>query len=321
MQAFSPLKKDFEDFLFAQYFNRKPQSLYQPFSYMFELGGKRIRPVLLLAANECLGGDKQKALPIAMAIELFHNFSLIHDDIMDEADIRRGQKTVHKKYGSNTAILSGDVMFVYAYEYLSQSSNPKITELFNLTAKQVCEGQQYDMEFETRFDVSPEQYIEMITLKTAVLLGCSLQIGTILAGANESIQKEFYSFGMNLGISFQIKDDILDTYANQADFGKQIGGDILQNKRTYLLLHCLQESNSNDRDEMLKLLQNTDLSKETKIEKVKHLYSQSNTRLAAENEAERYYQLSLENLQSIKAQGIDCELLENFAAQLLKREI
>lgn len=321
MQAFLPLKKDFEEYLFAQQFSREPKSLYEPFSYMFHLGGKRIRPVLLLAANECLGGDQKKALPIAMAIELFHNFSLIHDDIMDEADIRRGQTVVHKKYGTNTAILSGDVMFVYAYEYLSQFPNVEITELFNLTAKQVCEGQQLDMEFETRSDVTTNQYIEMITLKTAVLLGCSLQIGAIIAGADEVLQKEFYSFGKNLGISFQIKDDILDTYAKQEDFGKQIGGDILQNKRTYLLLHCLQKSEEKEKQELINILTQSNFKEEEKISKVKELYSLTNTMQAAELEAEKYYQLSLDNLASIKSYNVDCELLEDFAAQLLKRQI
>jgi len=320
MQAFHPLKKKFEDYLFAQQFTREPASLYDPFAYMFSIGGKRIRPVLLLASTQLLNGKIEEALPTAFAIELFHNFSLMHDDIMDEADLRRGKQTVHKKFGTNTAILSGDVMFVYAYEYLSKTYRKQTIELFNQTAKEVCEGQQLDMEFETKFDVTPQQYIEMITLKTGVLLGCSLQLGAIVANSSNEIQQALYQFGKQLGISFQIKDDLLDTYAQQKEFGKQIGGDILQNKRTYLLLHCLENSAEQNKEKLLQWLKTDHFSAGEKIAEIKQLYDLTGTREATEQMADSFYEKSIHELEQLESLGVQTDLLHQFAQQLLQRK-
>src|SRR5690606_31980665 len=215
-----------------------PKSLYDPLHYILSLGGKRIRPILTLAAAQMFSDNYKAAMPQSIAIEMFHNFSLIHDDIMDKAPLRRGKTTVHKKWNTNTAILSGDLLLIKAYEQLAQCKPnylPEILHVFNKTATQVCEGQQFDMDFETAQTVTVNNYLEMIRLKTAVLLGCSLQIGAIIGAANQNDAQNCYTFGENLGIAFQLMDDYLDAFGNPEKFGKQVGGDILANKKTYLL--------------------------------------------------------------------------------------
>jgi geranylgeranyl diphosphate synthase type II len=244
----------FENNLKEYQFPGTPSNLYDPLNYFMNLGGKRLRPLLTLMAVELFGGDRKNALPSATAIEFFHNFSLIHDDIMDRAPLRRNQQTVHSKWNDNIAILSGDVLLVKAYQELQKQENqhlPKLLAIFNRTAVEVCEGQQMDMDFETRSDVKVSEYIEMIRLKTSVLLGAALEMGAIIADTTNEQQKLIYDFGQFLGIAFQIQDDILDLYGDPEKFGKQVGGDIITNKKTFLLLKGLEKQNKNEVDELL----------------------------------------------------------------------
>ncbi|HXB35272.1 MAG TPA: polyprenyl synthetase family protein [Puia sp.] len=243
MHSFEELSADFAARFKQGHFPAHPASLYQPADYFLSMGGKRVRPILCLMGNELFGAIEADAWQMAIAIELFHNFTLIHDDIMDRAPLRRGMPTVHEKYGPSTAILTGDVMMVVSYDYISRVSSPhirRILHLYNQTASQVCEGQQLDMDFEGRSDVRMEEYLQMIGLKTSVLLAASLQIGAILGGAGLGNQDKIYQFGKNLGLAFQIQDDYLDCYGDAAKFGKKPGGDILAGKKTFLLVKTLE---------------------------------------------------------------------------------
>ncbi len=325
MRAFSDLKANFDQYLSRQKFNYKPKSLYDPFYYILNLGGKRVRPVALLGVNQLYNGLLEHVLPAAFAIELFHNFTLIHDDIMDEASIRRGQPTVHVAFGNNNAILSGDAMFVIAYDYLMQASQAMggqnlfpLLRLFNKTAREVCEGQQLDMDFETEENVSTEEYIRMITLKTAVLLAASMQMGALLANAPEEEQEALYSFGKYLGVSFQITDDVLDTYGDE-NFGKKIGGDICQNKKTYLLITAKAQASREQRHELEQIMSDDNREEAQKIKEVKAIYDALGIKEEAEKAAEYYYQMSLEALDKIES--IDTTPLKAFAQQLLYRTL
>jgi geranylgeranyl diphosphate synthase type II len=243
MHSFEELSADFATRFGQGHFPAYPAGLYQPADYFLGIGGKRVRPVLCLMGNELFGPIEEDAWQMAIAIELFHNFTLIHDDIMDRAPLRRGMKTVHEKYGSSTAILTGDVMMVVSYDYISRVGSPhirRILHLYNETASRVCEGQQLDMDFEQRAEVRIDEYLHMIGLKTSVLLAASLQIGAILGGAGLGIQDKIYQFGKNLGLSFQIQDDYLDCYGDSAKVGKKTGGDILAGKKTFLLVKTLE---------------------------------------------------------------------------------
>ncbi len=243
MLSFEELSKQFLTRFDVTHFPAQPKTLYEPADYFLQLGGKRIRPVMCLMGNELFGEINDDAWEAATAIELFHNFTLIHDDIMDKAPLRRGMQTVHEKYGDSVALLSGDVMLVVAYDYLNKihsSHLHKIIDLFNTTAKQVCEGQQLDMDFEKKENVSFDEYLSMIELKTSVLLAASLQMGAILGGAGDGNQQHLYAFGKNLGLAFQLQDDYLDAFGDPAKFGKQIGGDIMSNKKTFLLIKTLE---------------------------------------------------------------------------------
>ncbi len=318
MQSIKAVKELFEQYLQQEQFSRSPQSLYRPFEYILSLGGKRIRPVSLLASAQLFGAEPKEALPAAFAIELFHNFTLIHDDIMDQASIRRGKPAVHQKFGENTAILSGDVMFCWAFEYLQQASPAlPLIRLFNQTAIEVCEGQQYDMDFESQEQVSIEQYITMISLKTAVLLGCSMQMGAMIAQASEEDQINCYEFGKNLGISFQLQDDLLDAYGDQR-FGKQIGGDIIQNKKTFLLLTAQQLASPSQQKELEYLMNDNTLDNEQKIQAVLSIFNELNVKEHTAQEAEKYYQKSIHALDNIRS--VDTSVLRNFADQLVDRE-
>ena len=253
MQSFTALLQLFEKKFDVRHFPLHTPTLYDPAQYILGLGGKRIRPVCVLMGNELFDEINPDAYHVATAIELFHNFSLIHDDIMDKAPLRRGMETVHTKYGESTAILAGDVMFAQAYEYLNKVKPEyvqKTIQLFNKTAKQVCEGQQLDMDFEKKEKVRLDEYLNMITLKTSVLLAASLQLGAVLGGAGEGNQNHMYEFGKNLGIAFQVQDDYLDAFGDPQKFGKQVSGDILANKKTFLMIHVLETAN----DEQLKTL-------------------------------------------------------------------
>lgn len=253
----------------------KPEGLYQPIAYTLEQGGKRLRPMLALMSAQTFGGDPAKALPAAIAIEIFHNFTLLHDDIIDEAPLRRGKETVYKKWNINTAILSGDTMFAIAYGQLCSSETtklPALMKVFTKTAIEVCEGQQYDIDFETSGDVSIDAYLNMIRLKTAVLLAASLKIGAITAGASEADADRIYSFGENLGIAFQLQDDLLDAFGNEEVFGKKTGGDILTNKKTYLYLKALERASANDRKSLVELYSRRDMEAGEKIVKVLQIF-------------------------------------------------
>lgn len=304
-------------------YKKQPQSLYAPINYTLALGGKRIRPALLLLANDLFNGKPEKAINAALAIEVFHNFTLVHDDIMDNAPIRRGKPTVFKKWDVNTAILSGDVMLVEAYQLLAAceaSVLPELLKLFNKTAVEVCEGQQYDMLFEKAADVTIDNYLKMIELKTAVLLGASLKMGAIIAGASKSDAKHFYEFGKNIGVAFQLMDDILDVYGNPEKFGKQVGGDILANKKTYLLLKTMELANGALRKELEFCLNSKTLSPENKITRVKSIYNQLKIKEKSIDEMNHFYNTAIAHLDSIEVPKEKKAIFENFAKKLMQRE-
>lgn len=303
-------------------FPKTPSNLYDPLRYFMKLGGKRMRPILTLLGAELFGERKENALPAALAIEVFHNFTLVHDDIMDEAPLRRNQPTVHTKWNQSIAILSGDVLFVKAYQLLAKQTPtqlPDFLELFNRTAIEVCEGQQMDMDFEARTDVRIAEYIEMIRLKTSVLLGCALEFGAIAGDASSKDRKAIYNFGQHIGIAFQIQDDILDLYADPETFGKQVGGDVISNKKTLLNLKG-QELASAEQLEVLKQLSTTsDLH--YKVEKTKELYQAIGARQACEVTMREHHSIAMAALNTINVSQAAKEPLIALADYLLVREI
>lgn len=268
MHTLSELQEKFETYFDRRHFPEQPATLYDPSSYFLGLGGKRIRPVMCLLGNELFDEICPDAYPLATAIELFHNFTLIHDDIMDKAPLRRGYPTVHARYGEPTALLGGDVMLVMAYDYLNRIDSPhlrRMVQLFNRTAMEVCEGQQLDMDFETMDTIRLEDYIHMIGLKTSVLLAASLALGAMLGGAGEANCSHLYDFGKKLGIAFQIQDDYLDAFGDPVKFGKQVGGDIMANKKTFLLLHALETADEAGKMELRRLMSTTGPDKVAKV--------------------------------------------------------
>lgn len=302
-------------------FNESPSGLYDPVKHIMSIKGKRIRPLLLMMSADLFGGNVQLALNPAFAIEVFHNFTLVHDDIMDNADIRRGIPTVHKLYGVNTGILAGDVMLAYAYKYLTDiplQAIPEVLRIFNKTAIEIFEGQQMDMDFEKREDVSEHEYLKMIEYKTSVLLACSLQLGAVLAGAGEANQKKIYDFGINLGLAFQIKDDYLDAFGESEKVGKKIGGDILQNKKTYLLISALHKAKGNQLYELNTLLQNK--NEEEKIEGVKKLFITLGIKEDTEKRMNELYNKAIESLLSIDVHVEQKEMLLKLAQAVHTRD-
>ena len=236
-----------------------PNGLYEPIAYTMDLGGKRLRPALVLMACEAMGGDVKKAIKPAVGLELFHNFTLLHDDVMDNADVRRGKPTVHRRWNDNTAILSGDAMLTMSSQYVAQVEPavlPEIMRLFNQTAMEIYEGQQYDMDFEVRNNVTIEEYIDMIRLKTSVLIGCACKMGALIAGASEANAQALYETGLYLGLAFQLQDDVLDVWGDEATFGKAIGGDIMNNKKTFLLIGAMQKAQGDDANELRRWINN-----------------------------------------------------------------
>ena len=300
--------------------DNKDFSLYDPVNYILDLGGKRLRPVLTLLATDLFGGVVSDSIKPALGIEVFHNFTLLHDDIMDNAPLRRGQATVHEKWNVNAAILSGDVMFVQAFSLVTSCKNEflrDVLDLFNVTAIEVCEGQQHDMDFESRNDVSIDEYIEMIRLKTSVLVACALKLGAILASAPKEDAEKLYDFGLNLGIAFQIKDDILDVFGDAALVGKKVGGDILANKKTYLLLKALE-----DGDESQNITLKNWLSKEggvDKVEAVTEIFEALSVKEKADEVMDSYYQKSIEALDAIQIDVAKKQYLYDFSAGLMSR--
>lgn len=313
---------DIEKAIAALDWKREPYGLYEPIEYTLASGGKRLRPRLVLLAAEMFGGKEEKVLPAALAIEVFHNFTLLHDDVMDKADIRRGRPTVHVRWNDNTAILSGDQMVIEAYTLLSRIPADRLSEtlrLFNKMATEICEGQQYDMEFEGREQVSIEEYMQMIRLKTSVLLATALQIGAYVAGANAAQQKALYEYGINIGLAFQIQDDILDVYGDPRTFGKAIGGDICCNKKTYMLLTALQRADDETRAELEQWLQTQDKSDE-KIQAVTDIYTRTGAREVCETVMQLHTHEALSQLNALP-QNDATEQLRKLAEKLVMRTV
>ncbi|MBI1836124.1 MAG: polyprenyl synthetase family protein [Flavobacteriia bacterium] len=303
-------------------FPAKPSNLYDPLRYFLDLGGKRMRPMLTLMSADAFNIDCKNALPSALAIELFHNFSLIHDDIMDEAPIRRGKDTVHSKWNQNIAILSGDVLLVKAYQELAKQNSSIVAELltvFNKTAVEVCEGQQMDMDFESRNDVTIAEYIEMIRLKTSVLLGCALEMGAIVAETSLENKELIYEFGQHIGIAFQIQDDILDLYADPEKFGKQVGGDVISNKKTLLFLKAFEIASDFQKEELTILLEEKDL--EFKVIAVRHLFDGMGIKEKCKEIMQIHYSIAKEALHKINISTDKKKPLFELAAYLMDREI
>lgn len=304
--------------------NHQPRSLYAPADYIISLGGKRIRPVLALMAADAVSGDYKQALPAAMSVEVFHNFSLVHDDIMDEAPLRRGKPTVHEKWDVNTGILSGDVMLVMAYECLNgypPALFTNLTQLFSKTAREVCEGQQYDMDFPAQTSISQQEYLHMITLKTAVLLGCSLQMGALVGGLSKEESQPFYDFGLQMGIAFQLQDDYLDAFGDPKTFGKQVGGDIIENKKTLLYLLALEKGDEAQRSDLRRWMSTQPTDPTAKIEAVKTLFKTTLADQAIQDLMEVYTQKALEEVDKFPVSAEKKALFTNFALQLMKRKL
>ncbi len=320
MHSFIELLKLFEDKFNARHFPAQPETLYDPAEYILGIGGKRIRPVCVLMGNQLFDVIDPDAYYAATAIELFHNFSLIHDDIMDKAPMRRGMQTVHTKYGESTALLAGDVMFVKAYEYLNKikpAQLQKVLFLFNNTASAVCEGQQMDMDFEKRETVAMDEYVQMITLKTSVLLAASLQLGAILGGAGEGNQQHLYEFGKNLGVAFQVQDDYLDAFGNPEKFGKKVGGDILANKKTFLMIHAFETAKPAQLKELKELIK---INPADKVERVLQIFKDCKVDDWAKELKNKYLQTALKHLEDTAVLSVRKKPLQELADYLMMRE-
>lgn len=304
-------------------FKRSPYNLYDPISYTLNLGGKRLRPALCLLACDLIKGNIQDALDPAIGIEIFHNFTLLHDDIMDQAPIRRGKETVYKKWNTNVAILSGDTMMALAYEYVMKAPEKirsKVFSAFNKTAIEVCEGQQFDMNFETSDLVSIPDYLEMIRLKTAVLLAASLEIGALIGGADEKLTRKLYNFGENIGVAFQLKDDLLDVFSDVEKFGKTTGGDIITNKKTFLYLKAFELADKESHFKLLASFKDKIISPEEKVKKVKDIYNILDIKSITEEKIDEYYNNAMQALSQLDVPEENKKELINFANQLKSRE-
>ncbi|MFY8065956.1 MAG: polyprenyl synthetase family protein [Flavobacterium sp.] len=305
-------------------YQKEPNNLYEPIRYILSLGGKRLRPVLTLMATEVFDVDCQKALAAATAVEVFHNFSLIHDDIMDDAPLRRGNETVHEKWNINTGILSGDAMLILAYQYF-EAYEPKIfqelAKLFSKTALEVCEGQQYDVDFETRDDVTIPEYLKMIEYKTAVLVASAMKMGAIVAETTEENKNLIYDFGLNLGLAFQLQDDYLDAFGNPETFGKQVGGDIIENKKTYLYLKAMEFASANEKEQLLHLFSFQSSDNTDKINSVKGIFNQTGATAATKKAIENYTFKALETLAKMNIGNDKKAILKAFAENLMSRNV
>ena len=300
---------------------KEPENLYGPINYIMALGGKRMRPVLVLMACDLFGEAYEKAMEAALSVEMFHNFTLIHDDIMDSADMRRGKETVHKKWDINTGILSGDALMIQSNQRLEVYDGDifkRLIALYNKTALEVCEGQQHDVDFEAQTTVALSDYIKMISYKTAVLVGASLQMGAIIAGASDRDQQRIYDFGLNLGIAFQLQDDYLDTYGS-SDFGKRIGGDIIEGKKTFLYIKALELSDETDKSRLLELYA-SEIDEDTKIEEVKGIFSSYEVNDLLQAEIERYTLAALKDIQALTIEDAKKGILKEFALQVMRRK-
>ena len=311
------------EFLAQLPYDRKPVSLYEPIRYVLSMGGKRIRPTLMLLGYNLFKDDPEKILMNAIALETYHNYTLLHDDLMDQADLRRGHATVHKKWDANTAILSGDSMLVLAYQRMAQCDNrhlPAVLNLFTTTALEIGEGQQYDMEFETRHDVREEEYIEMIRLKTSVLLACALKIGAILADASVEDADNLYKFGEQIGLAFQLQDDYLDVYGDPKVFGKKIGGDITSNKKTFMLINALNHANASQKEQLEKWIDAKEFDREEKVAAVTQLYNEIGIDRMAQEKIAYYFEQSKKYLDAVSVVSERKLELAKYAQRMMKRK-
>jgi geranylgeranyl diphosphate synthase, type II len=302
---------------------KEPRGLYEPIGYVLSMGGKRIRPALTLMACNLFSEDVTSAIQTALGLEVFHNFTLLHDDIMDRADVRRGRPTVHKKWNDNIAILSGDVMQIASYQLVANTPTKylkSVLDLFSQTAAEICEGQQYDVDFENRDEVKAEEYLEMIRLKTAVLLGCALKTGAWIGGAGEEDAQNLYDFGINIGLAFQLKDDLLDVYGDEVTFGKKIGGDILCNKKTFMLIHALKLAKGNDASELQKWLKISDENlSDAKIQAVTSLFNKLGVKTICEDKMQFFYTKAIANLENVTILDNKKQELRKLADKLMSR--
>jgi geranylgeranyl diphosphate synthase, type II len=325
MRTLSDYQQIFQNYLDNNPFKKPPQNLYEPVDYILSIGGKRLRPLLVLMGCELCDDNINKALPVAMAVEVFHNFTLLHDDIMDSAPLRRGKHTVHTLYGINSGILSGDVMLIAAYDFLTQierkTTQLKLLRIFNKMAIEVCEGQQYDMDFENRNDVTIKEYITMITLKTSVLVAAAFQMGALIGGASEGVARRLFEFGKNVGIAFQIQDDILDTFGDPEKFGKKVGGDIVQNKKTYLVLRSYTLAKTAQRIELQQLMNTPTTDEAVKIAAVKEIYTSLNVRADAEKLIETYMTKAFHSLEATPLSIEKKNYMKQWANELMMREV
>jgi len=324
MYTFNELQTQIHERIDALEFSTPPEGLFEPMKYILSIGGKRLRPILVLMAANLFKNDLEKIYLPAIGIEVFHNFTLLHDDVMDNAPIRRNMATVHEKWNSNVAILSGDAMSIKAYQFIVSCENQHLSsvlEVFNQTALEVCEGQQFDMEFEDRKDVRVEEYLNMIRLKTAVLLGGSLKMGAIMGDADSDDSNALYEFGVNLGMAFQLQDDMLDAFGDEAVFGKKIGGDILCNKKTFLLIKAQELAEGDRKVELEKWISHEEFNPEEKIAAVKKIYDDLNVRDLAQTEIDKYFELCLEYLASVKISDSKKENLTLLVKRLINRSV
>lgn len=322
MYSIEDLQKKINDSLNKLPVYGKPDGLYEPIAYTMDQGGKRLRPLFVLISNQMFGGNADEALPAATAIEIFHNFTLLHDDIIDKAPLRRGYETVYQKWNTNIAILSGDTMFAIAYGELAKSRPellPRLMQIFTKTAIEVCEGQQFDIDFEEQRDVDLADYLNMIRLKTAVLLAASLKIGAIIADASEEEADKIYNFGINLGISFQLQDDLLDAFGDQNVFGKQTGGDIAANKKTVLYLKALEKADVATATELERYYTGNGIRLEEKVKKVLAIFEKLDVKPDTEALIGQYFNNAIEQLESIKVPAKNKKVLIDIAYRMLKR--
>lgn len=324
MRDINDIQKIFNDYLSQHFFQQQPPELYEPINYILQLGGKRLRPALALMSCQLFDENLEKALPVAYAIEIFHNFSLVHDDIMDEAPLRRGKPTVHHHYNINTGILSGDVMLIYAYEYLLKTENrtmqPDLIRVFNRVAIEVCEGQQMDMNFEQRNDVTIPEYLKMIEYKTAALIGGALELGALVGGAAAQDASHLAAFGRNAGIAFQLQDDWLDAFGDPGKVGKKPGGDIAQNKKTYLILKALEIADASTQKTLMQLMSASPEDEEAKIRQVTDLLFQLEIPNKVEQTKADFLAKAYQNLEKVKGAQPAKLMLQQLADQLANRE-
>jgi len=324
MHSIQQYQEFFSDYLQLQSKNKEPKNLYEPIHYILQLGGKRMRPVLTLMSAEVFDANYTRALPAALAVEVFHNFSLVHDDIMDDAPLRRGNVTVHEKWNINTGILSGDAMLILAYQYFEEYEPAifqALAKLFSKTALEVCEGQQWDVDFETRNDVSIPEYLKMIECKTAVLVAAAMKMGAIIAETSQENADLIYDFGLNLGLAFQLQDDYLDAFGNPETFGKQVGGDIIENKKTYLYLKAMEFAALNEKEELVHLFSIHPEDNSDKINSVKRIFNSSGASQATK-EAIQYFTLkAFKTLQKMNVSEDKKAMLTHFGENLMKRNV